>query len=88
MTTKEVYVAYDGTEFYDKDRCKEHEMKLDKQQYKTLIKAIKGIVSNERINKECDRCPLVSRCDDFFVDSPPCKWDKQEILRFSITEDQ
>lgn len=52
MTTKEVYVAYDGTEFYDKDRCKEHEMKLDKQQYKTLIKAIKGMESFEISEKD------------------------------------
>lgn len=30
MTTKEVYVAYDGTEFYDEDKCKGHTQRVNR----------------------------------------------------------
>lgn len=29
MITKEVYVACDGTEFYDEDKCREYEIVID-----------------------------------------------------------
>lgn len=88
MITKEVYVACDGKEFYDKDKCEEHEKDLDRRQFKRLIEAIKTLASNEGLCWECDLCPLANLCTKFFHDFPPCKWDKQEILRFNIMEGQ
>ena len=41
MITKEVYVACDGTEFYDEDKCREYEDELDNLQVPNLIKALK-----------------------------------------------
>lgn len=49
MITKEVYVACDGTEFYDEDKCREYEDELDNLQVPDLIKALKAIASNKVI---------------------------------------
>lgn len=82
MTTKEVYVAYDGTEFYDEDKCREYEDELDNLQVPNLIKALKVIASNKAIFSvsSCDRCPLTSICDSCFNCYAPCNWNKKNIL--------
>lgn len=82
MTTKEVYVACDGTEFYDEDECREYEDELDNLQVPNLIKALKVIASNKAIFSvySCDRCPLTSICDSCFNLYPPCNWNKDDIL--------
>lgn len=82
MTTKEVYVACDGKEFYDKDKCREYEDELDNLQVPNLIKALKVIASNKAIFllSGCDRCPLRSICDPCFNGNPPCFWYQNNIL--------
>ena len=83
MITKEVYVAYDGTEFYDEDKCREYEDELDNLQVPNLIKALKVIASNKAIfsSYSCDRCPLTSICDSCFSDNLPCRWRQKNILK-------
>lgn len=82
MTTKEVYVAYDGKEFYDKDECKGYEKVLDNLQVPNLIKALKVIASNKAIfsSNSCEECPLTSICDSCFNNHPPCYWHENDIL--------
>nr|DAL11352.1 MAG TPA_asm: hypothetical protein [Caudoviricetes sp.] len=82
MTTKEVYVACDGTEFYDEDKCREYEDELDNLQVPNLIKALKVIASNKSIfsSYNCDKCPLTSICDSCFNEHPPCYWGEDNIL--------
>lgn len=82
MTTKEVYVAYDGKEFYDEDKCREYEDELNNLQFPNLIKALKVIASNRAIFSvcDCDKCPLTSICDSCFDDYPPCHWREDNIL--------
>lgn len=83
MTTKEVYVAYDGTEFYDEDKCREYEDELDNLQVSALIKALKVIASNKAIFSEynCDKCPLTLICVSCFNLNPPCHWNEDNILK-------
>ena len=65
MTTKEVYVACDGIEFYDEDKYRKYEDELDN---------LKVIASNKAIlsSYTCDRCPLTSICDSCFNEHPHC----------------
>lgn len=83
MTTKEMYVAYDGKEFYDEDECRKYEDELDNLQVPDLIKALKVIASNGAIflSDSCDECPLTSICDSCFNDHPPCYWHENNILK-------
>lgn len=82
MITKEVYVACDGTEFYDEDKCREYEDELDNLQVSNLIKALKVIASNKAIFplRGCDKCPLTAICVSCFNLSPPCNWRENDIL--------
>nr|DAV02246.1 MAG TPA: hypothetical protein [Caudoviricetes sp.] len=83
MTTKKVYVACDGIEFYDEDKCRKYEDELDNLQVPNLIKALKVIASNKAIfsSYTCDRCPLMSICDSCFNERPPCYWHENNILK-------
>lgn len=83
MTTKKVYVACDGIEFYDEDKCRKYEDELDNLQVPNLIKALKVIASNKAIfsSYTCDRCPLMSICDSCFNEHPPCEWNVKGILK-------
>lgn len=40
MTTKKVYVACDGIEFYDEDKCRKYEDELDNLQVKLSFRHI------------------------------------------------
>lgn len=59
MTTKEVYVAYDGKEFDNPSNCKKYERYSLKASAGDAFKSIKTLVANSAIaNQNCTECPF------------------------------